>query len=106
MNDLPGVKLIVADAGGGQLGGVVTFYLQMRGDDGEWRVDDKFVAPLLAAHATDKGLIFEVQHHETQGRSEFGVNVKFRMELTGGNEALLYNLSEGSMGPFKLTRQG
>jgi hypothetical protein len=104
-NDLPSVNLTVADAGGGQLGGVVAFYFQMRGDDGEWRVAGKSVAPLLAAHAEGKVLVFEVQHHKTHGGPEFGPNVKFRTELAGGNEALLYNVSEPSAGPYTLTRR-
>lgn len=105
MNDLPSVKLIVADGGGGQIGGVVTFYFQKRDDDGPWRVAGKFVAPLLAAHVEGNALVFEVQHHKTHGSREFGPNVKFRAELAGGNEALLYNLSEPSMGPSRLMRQ-
>lgn len=105
MNDLPGIKLIVADGGGGEIGGVVTFYFQKRDDGGPWRVADKFVAPLLAAQAEGKVLLFEVQHHKTDGSPEFGPNVKFRAELAGGNEALLYNTSEPSMGPSRLVRQ-
>ena len=105
MNDLPGVSMIVADAGGGELGGVVAFYFQMRGDDGEWRVAGKFSAPLLAAQAEGKVLNFEVQHHKTHSSPEFGPDVKFRTELTGGNEALLYNVSEPSAEPVKLRRQ-
>ena len=105
MNDLPGIRLIVADGGGGEIGGVVTFYFQKRDDGGPWRVADKFVAPLLAAHAEGKILVFEVQRHKTHGSLEFGPNVKFRAELAGGNEAVLYNLSEPSMGPSRLMRQ-
>ena len=105
MNDLPGVNLIVADAGGGQIGGVVTFYFQVRRDDGAWRVAGKSVAPLLAAQAQGKGLVFEVQHHKTHGSPEFGPNATFRMELTGENKAMLYNVTEASAGPFPLTRR-
>lgn len=105
MNDLLGIKLIVADGGGGQIGGVITFYFQKRDDDGPWRVVDEFRAPLLAAHAEGRALVFEVQHHKTHGSPEFGPNVKFRAELAGGNEALLYNLNEPSIGPSRLVRQ-
>ena len=104
MNDLPGVNLIVADAGGGQIGGVVAFYLQMRGDDGKWRVAGKYMAPLLAAQAQGKVLKFEVQHHKIHGNPEFGPNAKFRMELDGDHEAVLYNISEPGPGPLKLSR--
>lgn len=105
MNNLPSVKLIVADGGGGRIGGVVTFYFQMRHDDGPWRVADKFVAPLLAVHMEGTALVFEVQHHKTHSSPEFGPNVKFRAELAGEDEALLYNLSEPAMGPSRLVRQ-
>lgn len=105
MNDLPGVNLIVADAGGGQLGGVVTFYFQMRDDErSKWRVAGTFVAPLLAAQAQGKVLKFEVQHHKTHGGREFGPNAKFRMELDGDHQAVLYNISEPGPGPVKLSR--
>lgn len=105
MNDLPGVNLIVADAGGGQPGGVVAFYFQTRGDDGEWRVAGKFIAPLLCVTAKDKILNFEVQHHKTRGSPEFGPNVEFRIELAKNNHALLYNVSEEQSEPIRLTRQ-
>ena len=106
MNDLPGVNLIVADAGGGQIGGVITFYFQTRGDGGKWQVRGKFLEPLLAAHMQDKALIFEVQHHKKHGSPEFGPNVTFRMGLTGENEAVLYNVSEPSSAPVRLLRRG
>ena len=104
MNDLPGVNLIVADAGGGQIGGVVTFYFQTRGNDGEWRVAGKSVAPLLVAHIKDKALVFEVQHHKKHGSPEFGPNVRFRMKLIGEQEAMLYNVSDSASAPVKLLR--
>jgi hypothetical protein len=106
MNHLPGVTLIVADAGGGQIGGVVTFYFLTRPDrGGKWQLRGKFLAPLLDACLQDKALIFEVQHHKKHGSPEFGPNVIFRMELTGKNEAMLYNVSEPSTGPVKLLRR-
>lgn len=105
-NDLPGVNLIVADAGGGEIGGVVTFYFQMRDDErSKWRVAGKYVVPLLSAHMEGKALVFEVQHHKTHGSLEFGPNVTFHMELTGNTQALLYNPSDTSTEPVKLTRQ-
>ena len=105
MNDLPGVDLIVADASGGEIGGVITFYFQMRGDDGNWRVADRFVAPVLAARLEKKALLFEVQHHKIHRSPEFGPNVHFRVELEKNNQALLYNVSEEQSEPIRLTRQ-
>jgi hypothetical protein len=107
VNDLTGVALSVADAGGGQIGGVITFYFQTRDDEhSPWHVAGKYVAPLLLAHVEGGTLMFEVQHHKTHDSPEFGPNVRFRMELTGDNEALLYDLSDPSNGPHTLTRQG
>lgn len=103
MNDLPGVNLIVADAGGGKIGGVVAFYLQTRGDDGQWRVAGKSVAPLLAAHVEGNALLFDIQHHKRDGSREFGPNAKFRVKLDGDHEAVLYNMSE-TASPVKLWR--
>ena len=105
MNDLPGVTFIIADAGGGQIGGVVTFFFHLRGDDGKWRVAGKFVAPLLAPQSNGKVLAFEVQHHKSHGSPEFGPNVRFRIELEKNNQALLYNVSEEQSEPVRLTRQ-
>jgi hypothetical protein len=105
MNNLPVVKLLVADASGGQIGGVVTFFLQMRDDArSRWRVAGKFAAPLLLAHADGKDLVFQLQRHKRNGSPEFGPDVKFRLEPSGANAALLYNLDEPSPGPIKLTR--
>lgn len=105
MNDLPGVTLIVADAGGGQIGGVVIFYFQKRGEDGQWHVAGKSTAPLLAVRSEGKVLTFEVQHHKSHDSPEFGPNVKFRVELTGASEAILHNVAEPAMGPVKLMRE-
>ena len=105
MNDLPGINLIVADADGGQIGGVVTFCFQMRGGDGKWHIAGKYMAPLLSATAEGEVLNFEVQHHKTHDSPEFGPNAKMQVRMTGANEALFYNLSEPEMGPVNLTRQ-
>lgn len=105
MHGLPGIALVVADAGGGTVGGVVTFYLQMRGGDGKWRVAGKYAAPLLAVCHGDKTLTFDVQHHKAHGSPEFGPNVRFRMDLSSHSAATLENLAENSPGPIKLTRR-
>lgn len=105
MHGLPGIALVVADADGGTVGGVVTFYLQMRGGDGKWRVAGKYAAPLLVVCHGGKTLTFEVQHHKTHGSPEFGPNVTFQMELSKSNTATLENLEEGSAAPIRLTRR-
>jgi hypothetical protein len=105
INDLPGVELTIEDAGG-KIGGNISFYFQLR-EDGKWRVADKHTVAMLASHAEGKTLAFEVLHHKKHGSSELGPNVKFRMELTGANEAVLRNLedqSDAAQG-LKLTRR-
>ncbi len=48
--------------------------------------------------------MFEVRHHKSHDSPELGPNAKFRMDLTGANEAILYKLGD-SMPPVKLTRR-
>lgn len=50
-------------------------------------------------------LTFEVQHHKTHDRPEFGPNIRFQMELSKSKEATLENLEEGSAEPVTLTRR-
>jgi hypothetical protein len=106
INDLPGVDLMIEEAGG-KIGGTVTFYFQTRGEDGKWHVADKTTVTMLAPHVDGKVLAFEVLHHKSHGSSELGPNVKFRMELTGSDEAALRKVEDGSdAGPgTKLTRR-
>ena len=107
-HDQPSVKLTIEDAGG-KVSGVVVFYFQLRGNDGKWHVASKQDAggPMLAPQVEGKILTFEVTHHKSHGGSELGPNVKFRMELTGANEARLHMVEDQpDAGPgLKLTRQ-
>jgi hypothetical protein len=92
MNDLPGIGLRI-DETGGKVSGTVVFYYQERSNTNEpWHVAGESPVPLLAPHAEGKTLAFEVQHHKCHGCAELGPNVKFRVELTGPNEARLWKL--------------
>jgi hypothetical protein len=104
MNDLPGVDLEIETAGG-KVSGVIVFYFQLRGDDGKWRVNDKSTDRILTPKVRGKTLAFEVIHYKTHGSSERGPNAKFRMELTGENEAVLHKINDQSAPPLKLTRR-
>ena len=94
MNNLPGIDLNINEAGG-KISGNITFYFQERSDpNGPWHIQGEDRTPLLAPRVEGKALTFEVQHHKCHGCAELGPNVKFRMELTGPNEALLWNLGQ------------
>jgi hypothetical protein len=47
---------------------------------------------LLGPHGEGETLTFEVQHHKCHTCSELGPNAKFRRELAGPNDALLWKL--------------
>jgi hypothetical protein len=103
MNDQPGIEITIKNAGA-ETSGVIVFYFQERGADGKWHVKDKYEAPLLSVQVTGKGLTFEVAHHKTHESLEFGPNVKFRMELGGGDGAVLYRVGDPRDPGMKLTR--
>jgi hypothetical protein len=110
MNDLPGIDLKIDEASG-RVGGVIVFYYQERSNANEpWHVAGESPVPLLAPHVEGKTLTFEVQHHKCHGCAELGPNVKFRVELTGPNEARLWKLenkdANKDLGPgLKLVRR-
>src|SRR5437868_15508304 len=81
INGLPGIDVTVEDSGE-KITGTVTFYFQLRGDDGKWRVAGKTTLPMIDPKLEAGILSFEVTHHKQHGSSELGPNVKFRMDLT------------------------
>jgi hypothetical protein len=92
MNDLPGIDLKIEDTDG-KISGVMIFYFQERSDaSAPWHVASESPVPLLVPHLEGKTLTFEVQHHKCHTCPELGPNVKFRMELAGQNEVLLWRL--------------
>jgi hypothetical protein len=110
MNDLPGIELKM-EVMGGKVSGTIVFYFQERSDPkGPWHVAGETPVPLLVPHVVGKTLTFEVQHHKCHDCSELGPNVKFRIELTGPNEARLWKLenqeANKDLGPgLKLVRR-
>ena len=104
MNDQPAMEIAIKNKGG-EISGIIGFYFQERGADGKWHAKDKYEAPLLNPKVTGKSLTFEVAHHKTHDSSELGPNVKFRMELTGAVEAVLYRVeNQQEDAGLKLTR--
>jgi pimeloyl-ACP methyl ester carboxylesterase/biopolymer transport protein ExbD len=96
MNDLPGIRLRIQEAGE-TIGGEIVFYLQKRDEpSGPWHLAGESTTPLLAPHVDGKTLAFEVQHHRCHPCPDLGPNVKFRMALAGANQARLWNLNQGS----------
>ena len=100
MQNLPGVVFKIDEADG-DISGTAVFYLLGRSKVNEpWRESGKeYSAPLLLPHVDGKVLTFEVQRKKCEGCTELMPNAKFRMELTGPNEARLWNLTENSKGP-------
>ena len=92
MNNLPGIDLKIEDADG-KINGVMIFYFQERSDaSAPSHVASESPVPLLVPHAERKTLTFEVQHHKCHACPELRPNVKFRLELAGPDEALLWKL--------------
>jgi hypothetical protein len=112
MNDLPGIDLNIDEAGG-KVSGTIVFYFQERSNANEpWHVAGESPVPLLAERVDGRILTFEVQHHKCHTCPELGPNVKFRVELAGPNEALLWKLEneeqkkDNELGPgLKLVRR-
>jgi beta-lactamase regulating signal transducer with metallopeptidase domain len=100
MQGLPGVDLNLAETGS-NVSGTVAFYLLGRSKaNGPAHVTGKtYGVPILVPQVDGKVLTFEVQRKKCEGCTELGPNAKFRMELTGQNEARLWNLTENSNGP-------
>jgi hypothetical protein len=99
MQNLPALDLKI-DETGGNISGTAVFYLLGRSKVNEpWHESDKkYSAPLLMPHVDGKVLTFEVQRKKCEGCTDLMPNAKFRMELTGPNEARLWNLTENSKG--------
>ncbi len=96
VNGAPAVELRVEEAKG-KIGGEIIFYFQERPDpSGPWKVKGEAREPLLSPEVKGKVLTFEVRHHVCHTCEEYGPNVKFRVELTGPDEAHIWNLSEGN----------
>jgi len=110
MNDLPGIDLKIDEAGG-KVSGSIVFYYQERSNENEpWHTAGESPAALLVPHVEGKTLTFEVQHHKCHECTELGPNVRFRIELSGQNEARLWKLgnqdTSKDLGPgLKLLRR-
>ncbi|MGB7758658.1 MAG: hypothetical protein WBL61_02455 [Bryobacteraceae bacterium] len=109
LNDHPWIDLKLDDAGG-KIGGTVVFYVQERGEaDSPLRITAEDPVPMIAPRAEGRTLTFEVPHPRCQDCAEPGPNVKFRVDVAGPNELLLWKLDDPDTGKdagpgFKLTR--
>jgi len=105
MNDLPAIELTIKDSAG-KANGEIIFFFQQRGTDGKWAVKGGTPQPLLNVQAEAKTLSFEVTHHKSHGSSEFGPNVKFRVDFINDEELRLFKIEKDAVpGPgLKLTR--
>jgi hypothetical protein len=107
INGLPGIIINIEDSGD-KIVGTMTFYLQMLGDDGKWRVMGKVIEPLLKARMDGKSFIFEVSHryaHPGEGYDR-DRHVKYRIEFTSSDEALLRYINYyPNSGPLRILRR-
>lgn len=97
LQGLRAVDLKIDEAGGKVSGAVVFYSLKRSKPNGPWHTAGEMRAPLRVPDAVGNILTFEVQRHECEGCAEL-VNVKYRLELAGPNEARLWNLTENSKG--------
>ena len=93
-NGLPSIDLKIENVES-RLAGTAGFYLQTRKNESEpWRVARETTLPMLSPTVQGKNLMFEVPHQTCHGCTDYGPNVRFRMELTGRNEARLIRFSD------------
>lgn len=106
-HDLPSVELTVHDTGDG-LSGVIGFYFQTRGAEGEWHLGEKSTVELLAPKLEGRVLTFETLHHKKHGSPELGPNNKYQVKFVSSREARLQIVNnetkQGDSG-LKLTRR-
>jgi hypothetical protein len=95
MNDLPGIDLKIEEREG-KISGKAIFYYQERSDpNGPWQTKGEYPVPLLVPRVEGDVLTFEVEHHKCHDCKELDANAKFRMKLTGANEARIWRLEPG-----------
>lgn len=108
MNDQPAVEVTVR-SNGERVAGSITFYFQRLGADGKWHVEGDNQPQQMIDPKVEGGILtFEVLHHKRHGSQELGPNKKFRLELTGANEARLCQAGDAGDIPgsgLKLTRR-
>lgn len=108
MNDQPAVEIRVTSAGG-KINGTITFFPQRLGADGKWHVEgENQPQSLIDPNINGDTLTFEVVHHKTHGSSELGPNKKFRLQVTGTNQALFREAGKPDDAPghgLKLVRE-
>ena len=93
-NGLPAIDLKI-EGSASKLAGTAVFYLQARNDESEaWHVASQFSVQMLHPRVQGKNFYFEVPHHTCHGCSDYGPNVRLRMELAGQNEARLARFSD------------
>jgi hypothetical protein len=107
INGLRGIIINIEDSGD-KIVGTMTFYLQILGDDGKWRVTGKVIEPLMRPRMEGKIVVFEVSHRYAHPGESYDRDrhVKYRMELTSGDEALLRYINYyPNSGPLRIVRR-
>ena len=107
INGLPEIIINIEESGE-KIAGTMTFYLQMLDENGKWRITGKLIEPLLAPRMEGKMVVFEVSHQYAHPgkNSDREPPVKYRMELTSDDEALLRYINYyPHSGPLRILRR-
>jgi hypothetical protein len=107
MNDQPALEIKLTTSGG-KVDGTIVFYFQRLGIDGKWHVEGNARSQSLIEPQVEGNIVtFEVLHHKKHGGSELGANKKYRLEVTGADEARFREAGKPGDTPgggLKLTR--
>jgi hypothetical protein len=104
-DNLPGVDLVLTDEGG-ELHGAILFYLHKRPDvNSPYSSTPGLPEPMFSISADGNTLLFQVSHRRAHPpRTLQDPPIRFRLKLTGPDQAELMNETESAPGlPMKRT---
>ena len=103
-NDLPAVKLVIADNKGALRGNVI-FYFQQKNGDG-WKVVRENSEPLMEPQFAGQQLSFLISHKDAHPGASGPKDppVRFEMRLTGPDEGILRSTNYGVSTETKMFR--
>jgi hypothetical protein len=104
MHDLPAIRMVVKDAGGGKLSGSIIFYF-LKMEDGVWHVRGDDSTDMIDPHLEGNTLMFKVPHAKKHGSTDpKDQEIKtFKLEIVSRDEAVFRNADNGQ--DLKLKRE-
>jgi hypothetical protein len=96
LHDQPAIKLTVEDHEGKLSGNLIFYFLMLEG--GAWKVKGAEPVDLINPRMEGQSFVFEVPHARKHGSTDpADQEIKtFRLQLTGENEAVFPNASDGN----------